>query len=1074
MMYKLIHDRVMWFAVLLSAMIINLLIVYGKNDVSFVIYYEEYLDNMSTRLFFDLGTGYSDKYVSFDSTSKITEVELPEEYMLQLKGIRADFTDKIGKACIKKIVIQKNGLNIINLNPGEIAEKIESTSNLGYFLDEYLVINDYNGDGQIYFDDELVERISKIYNVQITEVIIVFLILFIVGAACHYRGKIAAMFLQLCANKDQIIIISLFVMGVMFCYKDYILGNQLFIFGNIGGDSLAQTYPGLYRIAYLLENGRELTGFDFARGYGSARNLNVLNMFDWGVLFGTENLAYLMGISHILKVFLSFALFYVYLKLLNRTNTACCIGAMSYALCGHMVMRQYWKSYSNEVVLSAFLLVALELSISKNKKGLLPIALTLYCMMMGDYNSLLVFGLVAGYTVFRCMELEFANIKCIVSVLFYNICAYVLALISSSAYLMQSLVKSFSSERIKNGASIFDIRHLFNIEDISKLRIAFIRTIAEGLEGADEVFHAVKNVNILEGPTFYCGIVVLLMIPLTISIIKKKRKVIACVVILLSLSYIIFPNIRFAINAFAEFTFKLSSFWIIILMLYYGTIGIDYLIDEPEKVKYYSVYLWSVISVLIILNLSKQKIPNMGILIMLLFSTMLVVGIVMFRNRISATHVRHLLIFISFIDIFTNTYMFSNTEISIKNEDLNIYQDKSIEFIKALEEEGFYRIECKSHKNPVCVPLVQDYYSTTDYSGGTSMNSNVHKFVETMGIPRFSPESMHYINGLSNANELYNILSVKYVTTSEDAVDNDYGLELISEVDGKKVYVNHNMLPIGFCYNSFIREDELEKLTIQEKRRAVLDSCIVGNEADFQNIINKGSDIYKFDLVGKEIQYEYDTDFRRASFDELPENVVVLLEFNMEGRENSFGTLSYGNGDGNIGTVKVGSIDSKSHQSFVFSGNRLSYITCEAGNMSEIKITMYDKSEYYKNEEKYLQERRNSEFKCNSFSANNITGTVTNEDDAILYFSIPYDKGWNIWIDGDRAELEKVNYGFCGTYLPAGNHNIVLKYQIPYANISIVISIIGVVGIVLWCVYWRKREKENTNGKNFSSGACVQ
>ncbi|EOS20465.1 hypothetical protein C804_06310 [Lachnospiraceae bacterium A4] len=74
----------------------------------------------------------------------------------------------------------------------------------------------------------------------------------------------------------------------------------------------------------------------------------------------------------------------------------------------------------------------------------------------------------------------------------------------------------------------------------------------------------------------------------------------------------------------------------------------------------------------------------------------------------------------------------------------------------------------------------------------------------------------------------------------------------------------------------------------------------------------------------------------------------------MEGSENSFGTLSYGNGDGNIGTVKVGSIDSKSHQSFVFSGNRLSYITCEAGNMSEIKITMYDKSEYYKNEEKYL------------------------------------------------------------------------------------------------------------------------
>ncbi|EOS20503.1 hypothetical protein C804_06308 [Lachnospiraceae bacterium A4] len=183
--------------------------------------------------------------------------------------------------------------------------------------------------------------------------------------------------------------------------------------------------------------------------------------------------------------------------------------------------------------------------------------------------------------------------------------------------------------------------------------------------------------------------------------------------------------------------------------------------------------------------------------------------------------------------------MFSNTEIAIKNKNLNIYQDKSIDYIKALEGGEFYRIESKDHRGPACVPLVQNYYGTIDYSGGTSMNSNIHKFIQVMGIPRFSPKTMHYLNGLSNANELYNILSVKYITTSEGAIDNDYGLELISEVDGKKVYVNHNMLPIGFCYNSFIREDELEKLTIQEKRRAVLDSCIVGNEADFQNILNK-------------------------------------------------------------------------------------------------------------------------------------------------------------------------------------------------------------------------------------------
>lgn len=1056
------NDKATWFTIMLGIIIASMFLTFGKK-ASLVIYYDEYPDNMTTQIFFDIGSGYSEEHSISCKASQKTELSIDEQYISMIKGLRIDFSDKEGKVNIRKIELRKNGLAVESFKPKDIMEGIDSVWNVDYTItgDAFAITSNIT-DGQICFNKNLLESVNNIYSVKAIEIIISFVFVATLGLGCYCRKRIYSVFIafdNISCNEKRVIAVVFFILGVIFCYREYIFGDKIFLFDGIASDSFVQTYPQLYRLAQLLESGEELLGFDFAQGYGAVHGINSISFTNWVIWFGTDLLPYLMGIRQILNVVLAFILFYIYLKLLDRKEATCYIGAMSYALCGHMIIRQYWHSYTVEVVLSSFLLIALELGIRKRKYSLLPIAILLYCTSLGEYKSILVFGLVIGYTFFRYFELYTFDIKNFFKTLLYSFSAYVLALVGSFVYWAQPLVRSLSSDRMENGVSVFSVDSLFSVECIEVIEKAIVRTVSVGLEDLRELFYA-PNINILDGPTFYCGLVVLLFIPFVIKVLNKKRKCIAGIALTISMIYIFFPNIRYIANGFGSFMFKLSSFWISILILYYGTLGIDYWLSNRERIGYWYFCLTDLIIVLIVIIYFNQNYINIAVLTRVIVFIIVIQRLIIFEDIIHLRLLSYLLIAIAFFDLFINARIFSNTDIVVTQEQLEIYDDDSIEYIKSIDSEEFYRIDKKTNSvYELCASLVQDYNGLLDYRGGTSMNDGVHRFLENVNIARLQPNTDHYMMGLNNANELDDILGVKYIITPYDSIDNDYGLELIAKNDGKMIYKNCNVLPIGFCYTSYIDDAEFNKLSTQEKRRAILDSCVLEKNAEVSSIDNKSSQMYVLNLEGESIPYEYDKGVGRITFEEIGEDKVIALDFDMRATSNSFGALEYGNSEGRIGVVNVGSEASDSKQSFVFTGNQISYFSCGLGELSNIVLTVYEREEYYQKVDEYLQDRKASGFECTSFSSNHITGTVNNDTEAILYFSIPYDEGWNIYIDGEKAQLMRVNYGFIGAYLPAGNHDVVLQYKIPYINVSIVVSIIGIVAIVIWFVYWRRQER---------------
>lgn len=73
-----------------------------------------------------------------------------------------------------------------------------------------------------------------------------------------------------------------------------------------------------------------------------------------------------------------------------------------------------------------------------------------------------------------------------------------------------------------------------------------------------------------------------------------------------------------------------------------------------------------------------------------------------------------------------------------------------------------------------------------------------------------------------------------------------------------------------------------------------------------------------------------------------------------------------------------------------------------------------------------------------------IKTTINVTNDGILYTSIPYDKGFEIKVDGEKIEPKEIFETLIGIELETGKHEIEFKYTPRGLKPGIVISLIGI------------------------------
>ena len=77
---------------------------------------------------------------------------------------------------------------------------------------------------------------------------------------------------------------------------------------------------------------------------------------------------------------------------------------------------------------------------------------------------------------------------------------------------------------------------------------------------------------------------------------------------------------------------------------------------------------------------------------------------------------------------------------------------------------------------------------------------------------------------------------------------------------------------------------------------------------------------------------------------------------------------------------------------------------------------------------------------------------------AILVLSENHYPGWRAFVDGQPAEVMRVNYNQRGLVLPAGNHLVAFVYRPWSVLIGLMFSLLTLAGLLLWAGWRRKRE----------------
>lgn len=98
-----------------------------------------------------------------------------------------------------------------------------------------------------------------------------------------------------------------------------------------------------------------------------------------------------------------------------------------------------------------------------------------------------------------------------------------------------------------------------------------------------------------------------------------------------------------------------------------------------------------------------------------------------------------------------------------------------------------------------------------------------------------------------------------------------------------------------------------------------------------------------------------------------------------------------------------------------------------------------------------------NKFNIVDFSNNNIKGTVNTKKDGVLYLSILYDEGWDIYIDGKKADKSRINIAFTGCEVKKGKHNIELRYCPIGIKYGTVFVLAGLILMVIIHLYYRRK-----------------
>ncbi|MBQ8917409.1 MAG: YfhO family protein, partial [Oscillospiraceae bacterium] len=120
---------------------------------------------------------------------------------------------------------------------------------------------------------------------------------------------------------------------------------------------------------------------------------------------------------------------------------------------------------------------------------------------------------------------------------------------------------------------------------------------------------------------------------------------------------------------------------------------------------------------------------------------------------------------------------------------------------------------------------------------------------------------------------------------------------------------------------------------------------------------------------------------------------------------------------------------------------------------SDLLAPLSDELLYDTSEEQYyldVQQRREMAAEGCVFEDGGFTCQTDFDQTRLVFFSIPYSKGWSAWVDDMPAEILQANVGFMAIRVPEGERTVRLDYQTPGLGAGLAVSVTGFFVLAVW------------------------
>lgn len=282
----------------------------------------------------------------------------------------------------------------------------------------------------------------------------------------------------------------------------------------------------------------------------------------------------------------------------------------------------------------------------------------------------------------------------------------------------------------------------------------------------------------------------------------------------------------------------------------------------------------------------------------------------------------------------------------------------------------------------------------------------------------------------------------------QNVLSKDSNLYGYKEVDSKgkyKLLKNKNVFPMVYVTSDTMSESEFDKLFYPYNLDTIYNRTIVNGETsnDYASKMKLIKNLDQSILIQNKKKTK-----KIIPIDFDAKNKLICIDFDIKNYTNKKVFISINGMKNTLSKKHSVYPNGNKHFTYILSKKELKQfdVTLSKGKykISNIRVYTCDMNVFERVVTKVKPLKTTSIFK----------GKVTTSKDGYLVTSYPYEKGYEIYIDGKKQNIEIVNKAFVGCKIKKGSHTIMIQFHAPFKNAGLGISVLFIIIGGFWI--WKK------------------